>query len=161
LTPLSGLSLRLRAVEAVTTPPAIVHDHRDLRPVSLIADKVDPSEASNIEEEYQRVTSRGSLAPPITSDPTRSSYMTSTTDGSRMSGLSDFPEPPSVDHLTPAHMSIISSYFGDTSHKQREETLSTDNATTTENHRHANRMTFGGSEDIVIAAEVVPPSTDV
>ncbi|KIM86141.1 hypothetical protein PILCRDRAFT_776323 [Piloderma croceum F 1598] len=160
LTPLSGLSLRLRAVEAVTTPPAVVHDHRDLRPVSLIADKVEPSEASNTEEEHQRVTSRGSLAPPIIStDPTRSSYMTSTTDGSRMSGLSDFPEPPSVDHLTPAHMSIISSYFGgDISQKQREEALSTDNA---ENRRHANRMTFGGSEDMEKSDEVVPPSTDV
>jgi hypothetical protein len=88
--------------------------------------------------------------------------MTSTTDGSRMSGLSDFPEPPSVDHLTPAHMSIISSYFGgDTSHKQLEEASSTNNATTPENRRHANRMTFGGSEDIEQVGEVVPPSTDV
>jgi len=161
LTPLSGFYLRLRAVEAVTTPPAVVHDHRDLRPVSLVVDKVEPSEALNTEEGRQRVTSRGSLAPPITStDPTRSSYMTSTTDGSRMSGLSDFPEPPSVDHLNPAHMSIISSYFGDT-YKQPEEAPSTNNATTPENRRHANRMTFGGSEDMEKADEIVSPSTDL
>lgn len=153
-------------MEAVTTPPAIVHDHRDLRPISLVVDTVEPHKAPHAEEELrqgeaQRVTSRGSLAPPVLSaDPTRSSYMTSTTDGSRMSGLSDFPEPPPVEHLTPAHMSIISSYFGgDTSQKLIEEALSTNHATTSENHRHASyRMTFGGSEDI---ENVAPSSTDL
>jgi serine/arginine repetitive matrix protein 2 len=167
---LSGLSLRLGAVEAVTTPPAVVHDHQALRPISLVVDQVNPhDEAPNTEENLQktnnqRVTSQGSLAPPVTlADPTRSSYMTTTTDGSRMSGLSDFPEPPPVGHLTPAHMSIIHSYFGgDTSQTQIDETLSTDEATILENRRHASyRMTFGGSEDMESVGEALPPSPDV
>ncbi|KAI4293682.1 hypothetical protein K523DRAFT_340909 [Schizophyllum commune Tattone D] len=37
--------------------------------------------------------------------------MTSTSGGSRISGLSDFPVPPPNPDLTPAHMSLLSSYF--------------------------------------------------
>lgn len=46
-------------------------------------------------------------------NPTRSSYMTSDGDaGSQMSmsGLSDFPDPP-PQQMTPAHMSLLSTYF--------------------------------------------------
>ncbi|KAF9266272.1 hypothetical protein L218DRAFT_897317 [Marasmius fiardii PR-910] len=57
-------------------------------------------------------TAHSSLQPP-SADPTRSSYMTSNSEGSRMSGLSDFPAPP-PQHLTPAHMSLLSSYFDET-----------------------------------------------
>ncbi|KAJ7228459.1 hypothetical protein GGX14DRAFT_612976 [Mycena pura] len=42
-------------------------------------------------------------------DPTRSSYMTTSTI-SRISNLSDFPAPP-PQHMTPAHMSLLNSYF--------------------------------------------------
>ncbi|KAJ3813200.1 hypothetical protein F5876DRAFT_74133 [Lentinula aff. lateritia] len=56
-------------------------------------------------------TAHSSLQPP-SAGLTRSSYMT-TSDGSRMSGLSDFPDPP-PQRLTPAHMSLLSSYFDNT-----------------------------------------------
>jgi hypothetical protein len=161
-------SVRLGAVEAVNTPPATVHDHQAFRPSSLVADQVEAHDVIlNTEAlqkgETQRVTSEGTLAPPVISaDHTRSSYMTNTTEESRMSGLSDFPEPPPVGHLTPAHMSIIHSYFGgDTPQKQIGDLLSTNQATVQENHRHASfRMTFGGSEDMESVGEVVPASPD-
>ncbi|KAJ7682606.1 hypothetical protein DFH06DRAFT_1290016 [Mycena polygramma] len=51
----------------------------------------------------------GSTLQPHSADPTRSSYMTES-DLSRMSNLSDFPVPP-PQHMTPAHMSLLSSYF--------------------------------------------------
>lgn len=112
--------------------------------------------------EAPRATSEGSLVPPaISADPTRSSYMTTTTDGSRMSGLSDFPEPPPVEHLTPAHMSIIHSYYGgDTPRKQIEDSLpSISQATISRNGRLAsNRLTFGGSEDIDHVVPAIPDS---
>ncbi|KAL0580529.1 hypothetical protein V5O48_001516 [Marasmius crinis-equi] len=56
-------------------------------------------------------TAHSSLQPP-SADPTRSSYMTSNSESSRMS-VSDFPAPP-PQHLTPAHMSLLSSYFDET-----------------------------------------------
>ncbi|KAF9069598.1 hypothetical protein BDP27DRAFT_1447521 [Rhodocollybia butyracea] len=43
-------------------------------------------------------------------NPTRSSYMTSDGDAGSMSGLSDFPDPP-PQQMTPAHMSLLSTYF--------------------------------------------------
>jgi len=159
--------LRLGAVEAVNTSPAIVHNYQALRPSSLVADQVGTQEFAIIEEtqkgETHRVTSKDTLAPPVISaDPTRSSYMTSTTDGSRMSGLSDFPEPPTVGHMTPAHMSIIHSYFGGETHLRRlDDSLSTDQTIIAEDQRHASyRMTFGGSEDVESVGEV-PVSQDV
>ena len=165
---LSGIPVRLGAVEAAGTGLAIVHDHEGSRHLSFVADRVEShEEVSNTEElqgDTQRITSEGTLAPPIVSaDATRSSYMTNTTDGSRMSGLSDFPEPPPVAHLTPAHMSIIHSYFGgDTPQQHVVDPLSTNQAPTAENRRHAsNRMTFGGDADVESVGEVVPQSPDV
>lgn len=67
------------------------------------------------EEEGSQLVSvhptHSSLLPP-SSGFTRSSYVT-TSDGSRMSGLSDFPDPP-PQRMTPAHMSLLSSYFDQT-----------------------------------------------
>lgn len=34
-----------------------------------------------------------------------------------MSGLSDFPVPPLHDNITPAHMSLLTSYFEEESHE--------------------------------------------
>lgn len=43
----------------------------------------------------------------------RASYMTTTSDASRMSGLSDFPSPPPINAVTPQHVSYLASYFDD------------------------------------------------
>lgn len=143
-----GFPLRFGAVQAVSTPPAVLYDHRALGHLSLTVDKIDMPDHPPQNAVSERITSHASLSPAVASpDVARSSYMTSTTDGSRMSGLSDFPEPPPVAHLTPAHMSIIHSYFGgDTPQNQIDDPMLT---STPEADRRANyRMTFGGDEDI-------------
>jgi hypothetical protein len=164
-----GIPVRLGAVEAVSTPPAVVPADQALRHLSFVADQVEVAEEPHDtekdpqKEESQRARSQNSLAPPVVSaDFTRSSYMTTTTDGSRMSGLSDFPEPPPVGHLTPAHMSIIHSYFGgDTAQKQIEDLLSNNQATTSVDHSHASQhMAFGGNEDIESVGEAGPVNPD-
>jgi len=88
--------------------------------------------------------------------------MTSTTEGSRMSGLSDFPVPPDfpsppLQHLIPTHLSSIPSHFGDgTPQKSIEDMPSVNQSMTAENRNHTSyRMTFGGSEDVESITPVV------
>lgn len=50
--------------------------------------------------------------------------MTNITDNSRISGLSDFPRPPS--DSTPEHASIIASYFGSTPQLSQETETATE-----------------------------------
>ena len=129
---LLGLPLRFGAIAAITTPLAVTDDRIH---TPLVADQVvhpSPVKLKFTEvvpqNEPSRVTSEISFPPlSATDDPTRSSYVTSTTEGSRMSGLSDFPAPP-IQTLTPAHMSIIHSYFGSTPPNQVEDPLSSNKA---------------------------------
>ena len=154
--------LRFGAIAAITTPLAVTDDRIH---TPLVADQVvhqgpvecKVTEAVPQSDEPHRITSQMSVVPlSATGDLTRSSYVTSTTEGSRMSGLSDFPTPP-VQNLTPAHMSIIHSYFGrSTPPNQVEDLLSSNEAAHSEPGRNANfRMTFGGSEDM----EVITPGS--
>ncbi|KAF8957848.1 hypothetical protein BDZ97DRAFT_1844340 [Flammula alnicola] len=104
---------RVGMVESVSTPPAVSSEHR----LSFNGQTafVHPAQdrrhglalSPNSLDSHARVLS-GLQAP--TTDATRSSYMTSST-LSRMSGLSDFPAPPKDNHVTPKHMSLLSSYF--------------------------------------------------
>ncbi|TFK46459.1 hypothetical protein OE88DRAFT_891537 [Heliocybe sulcata] len=93
-----------------------------------------------------RVVSQSSLAIP-NSTVTRSSYMTSTTSTSRMSGLSDFPSPPAL-QATPGHMSIIHSYFNDTPQQQEEDpfTAAASGHLRPQPLRQASNTTFGRSD---------------
>ncbi|KAK7049734.1 hypothetical protein VNI00_005765 [Paramarasmius palmivorus] len=112
---------RLGHVESVSTPPAEASDPR----LSYVGQMSFAHGAGPTGEEDEdgdvlgtspmftrNGTAHNSLQPP-SADPTRSSYMTSNSEGSRMSGLSDFPVPP-PQQLTPAHMSLLSSYFDET-----------------------------------------------
>ncbi|ESK95086.1 hypothetical protein Moror_13818 [Moniliophthora roreri MCA 2997] len=110
---------RLGNVESVSTPPAETGEPR----LSYIG-QMSFAHGAGLEEDEggdvlgtspnftRQTTAHNSLQPP-SADPTRSSYMTSNSEGSRMSGLSDFPTPP-PQQLTPAHMSLLSSYFDET-----------------------------------------------
>ncbi|KAJ7498733.1 hypothetical protein FB451DRAFT_1426696 [Mycena latifolia] len=95
--------IRVGHVESVSTPPATSSNYRS----SYTGQMSFPEEhAPKGGIPIPRVVS--SLQP-HSADPTRSSYMTEST-LSRMSNLSDFPAPP-PQHMTPAHMSLLSSYF--------------------------------------------------
>ncbi|KAJ4487939.1 hypothetical protein J3R30DRAFT_3788936 [Lentinula aciculospora] len=108
---------RVGQIESNVTPPAVSGVSR----VSLtgqmafaVGDYTSPErhDDEDAPPSTARLTTAHSSLQPPSSGLTRSSYMT-TSDGSRMSGLSDFPDPP-PQRLTPAHMSLLSSYFDNT-----------------------------------------------
>ena len=143
------------AVEAVVTPAAVEADPRASGHLSVIEEDTQrqSEEHTAIDPEAQRRIQSGSSGlQPSSADWARVSYMTSGTDGSRISGLSDFPAPPVA--VTPAHMSVLTSYFGSNPVPQQTESLSesTTDAST------LRRMTFGGIEDTEKITDV--PATD-
>ena len=123
---------RFGEVEQLHTPPAVSSTHR----ASFIGQFVsgrqhvtfDDNEDNTITHDRPRTAS---LQPP-SADPSRTSYATNST-YSRMSNLSDFPVPPTINPDTPGHMSFVSSYFEpqDPHHHPAER-----------------RLTFGGDAEI-------------
>ncbi|KAL1676283.1 hypothetical protein EV122DRAFT_267317, partial [Schizophyllum commune] len=104
-------TVQVGLVIPVSTPPASASDpHRsfqgDVAYAHDMSARVSTRRSDVLSPASERVNS---LQPP--SIQARSSYMTSTSGGSRISGLSDFPVPPPNPDLTPAHMSLLSSYF--------------------------------------------------
>ncbi|KAK7685525.1 hypothetical protein QCA50_011391 [Cerrena zonata] len=91
-------NFRIGEVEAVSTPPVESSAQRFSQRLSVVADE---ENQRNSHIPSTRVASSQYGLSPLTPDAARSSYMTSDT-GSRMSGLSDFPAPPTLT----SHMSI-------------------------------------------------------
>ncbi|KAJ7490390.1 hypothetical protein B0H11DRAFT_2278109 [Mycena galericulata] len=96
---------RLGKVASVATPPATASDHR----ISFAGDMAFVDEHHSVPKDGVPIPRIVSNLQPHSADPTRSSYMTEST-VSRISQLSDFPVPP-PQHMTPAHMSLLNSYF--------------------------------------------------
>jgi serine/arginine repetitive matrix protein 2 len=102
-------ALRFGVVEAVSTPPAVEGSRPASGHLSLVHNTTDYDDQ---QEPGISPASQGrshSSLMPQSATLTRSSYVTSTSEGSRISALSDFPSPPT--DVTPAHMPIIQSYF--------------------------------------------------
>ncbi|EIN08251.1 hypothetical protein PUNSTDRAFT_134643 [Punctularia strigosozonata HHB-11173 SS5] len=119
-------ALRFGIVEAVSTPPAVTGSRPMSGHLSLVQDDVVPEEqqAEDAVSPTSQARTHSSLMPQ-SSTFTRSSYLTTTSDGSRISALSDFPSPPT--DVTPAHMPIIQSYFaGYTPRQELEDPISND-----------------------------------
>lgn len=101
LTLVPAETFRVGSIEAVSTPPIINTPHRFSTELSLIGHTAadfgvtidDRRDSDYLEPRV--VSERSTLLTPISPN-ARSSYMTSNTDTSRMSGLSDFPAPPSL-----------------------------------------------------------------
>ncbi|OSX61276.1 hypothetical protein POSPLADRAFT_1070547 [Postia placenta MAD-698-R-SB12] len=138
-------TLRVGTVEALATPSPLSNPQRLSSRLSLIH-FVHGNERSRREDRsYGRVSSQySSLGAPI-SDGARSSFMTNT---SRMSGLSDFPVPPS--EITPEHMSVLNSYFDESPLAQPERPFDPQFASRAEGSlvRESSRGTFGRQNDI-------------
>jgi serine/arginine repetitive matrix protein 2 len=128
-------------VESVSTPPAVSSDPREsyMGQMSFAQDQIRHS-PEPVDTVQSRVDS--GLQPP-SANPTRSSYMTTST-GSRMSGLSDFPAPPRHHAI---HMSLLSSYF-DEALSQSEARASRSPTPPIPSDGNDRRLTFGGNEDI-------------
>ena len=97
----------------MSTPPVFATPKRFSTHLSAISsypdgeDTVSPTAAGRLSTPSHRIVSQqSSLGVPFSSDATRSSFMTNT---SGMSGLSDFPAPPSHDA---SHLSILNAYYG-------------------------------------------------
>ncbi|KAH8082808.1 hypothetical protein BXZ70DRAFT_585687 [Cristinia sonorae] len=125
--------LRVGEIEAVVTPPIITTPHRESTRLSVIQDLVDQLEPGQDEEDglsplraisqYSVPSRYSSLVSPLSPNATRASYMTSDTEPSRMSGLSDFPVPPTqTSHFGSAEDSPSSptSYFMGDRHAEPE-----------------------------------------
>lgn len=114
--------VRVREVEALPTPPAnsepmrfSTHLTQMDYPNGTALSPVSPEDSP--EDERRRIVStQSSLGVPLSSDPARSSFMTTT---SGMSRLSDFPVPPS--QITASHLSILNAYYRDSSHGRLAE----------------------------------------
>ncbi|KAI0765941.1 hypothetical protein BD413DRAFT_481709 [Trametes elegans] len=108
--------MRIGEIEAVTTPPPFATPKRFSTHLSAVG--FPDGEISPISERNRRVDSQqSSLGVPLSSrsDAARSSFMTNT---SGMSGLSDFPVPPT--QITDSHLSILHAYYGEGAHDYRE-----------------------------------------
>ncbi|KAJ3725935.1 hypothetical protein EV361DRAFT_814311 [Lentinula raphanica] len=106
--------LRVGQIESNITPPAVSGVSRASLTGQMsfaIGDVAEHLDAEDIPPLTAHLTTAHSSLQPPSAGLTRSSYMTS--ESSRMSGLSDFPDPP-PQRLTPAHMSLLSSYFDNT-----------------------------------------------
>ena len=113
---------RLRTVSEQSTPPPTTTESR--RSFSgllsyLSAPEMDAEKLSIAERDIQRLTA-SSLAPPSSnhsnsrnSSESQGTHSVEHARRSYMSGmsLSEFPDPPSASKLTPAHMSVLNSYF--------------------------------------------------
>lgn len=99
---------RVGMVESVSTPPAIFSDERRISFSGQLSSFEHDKAGDESHSPSSRPRTLSGLQPPPP-DAARSSYIT-TSDASRMSGLSDFPSPPR-DALTPRHLSLLSSYF--------------------------------------------------
>jgi serine/arginine repetitive matrix protein 2 len=128
---------RVGLVEPILTPPATTNDRRLSGHLSLVDEDVDADEG--VATARLRVKSGTSLQTPSAAGQTRSSYMTTSTSASRMSGLSDFPIPPDMAN----DIKLFDSFFDDSAR------ASIDHSSDPEPQPPVSRrMTFGGDEDI-------------
>ncbi|KAF9457596.1 hypothetical protein BDZ94DRAFT_1272786 [Collybia nuda] len=131
---------RVGVVESVSTPPAISSDRRESQMGQMfVEDQIQPAP---VPRDSSQSGVHSSLQPP-SAGLTRSSYMTTST-GSYISGLSDFPAPP---RQYATHMSLLSSYF-DEALSQSEARVSRSPTPPIPADGHIRRLTFGGDEEI-------------
>ena len=126
---------RVGVVESLATPHATTSPRRSSGHVSLVDEEL--PQTTEEPDTHLRIKSQHSLQPPTSAEATRSSYMTTSTNGSRMSGLSDFPVPPAD---IAAHMRMLDTYMESGSRE-----LASGGSPEPPVSR---RMTFGGDEDI-------------
>ncbi|KAJ7596697.1 hypothetical protein C8J56DRAFT_1021201 [Mycena floridula] len=137
-------AFRLGSVETAMTPPIVSGNSRHSYIGQLAFTEANVSRHEPVDDDAlrrSRETSTQALSP-HSADAARSSYLTSSS-LSRMSGLSDFPLPPPPDMSTPAHMSLLSSYFGEimARNEQRDSNFS-------DLPPNPRRVTFGKDDDV-------------
>ncbi|KAI0628711.1 hypothetical protein C8Q77DRAFT_1162101 [Trametes polyzona] len=132
--------MRIGEVEAVSTPPIFATPKRFSTHLSAMS--YPSGEISPVSDPSSRrvVSQQSSLGVAQSSDPARSSFLTNT---SGMSGLSDFPTPPS--EITASHMSILNAYYGEGARDYRESHY---DAARPALVREASHATFGPTQQM-------------
>ncbi|KAI0781930.1 hypothetical protein C8Q75DRAFT_812074 [Abortiporus biennis] len=93
--------VRVGEVEAVSTPPVVKSPQRFSTALSINYEGIRNQLRPRSDERALSFSQHSSsLMTPVSPNAARSSYMTTNTDGSRMSGLSDFPVPPQAVNLS-------------------------------------------------------------
>lgn len=141
--------MRVGSIDALTTPAAVSSPQRSstrLSFVHFLRENEEREEHGGQDIAVPRVHSAySSLGAPVSSNAARSSFMTSGTDASRMSGLSDFPVPPT--DITPEQLSVLDSYFDD-SRNSRQDNGFLSPPRPGVLVREASTTTFGGQSEI-------------
>ncbi|KAG6845163.1 hypothetical protein H0H87_012959 [Tephrocybe sp. NHM501043] len=150
-------ALRIGMVGLLSTPPVVDGDHRTSY-MGQMSSPIDKEGHANGGQELSPQSRVNSGLQPPSADPTRSSYLT-TSSMSGMSGLSDFPAPPQR-HAT-EHMSILTSYFSE-AHSLSQIEASRDNTpppipfddtNINDSDGQSNtHLTIGGEEKLELAA---------
>ncbi|KAH9959954.1 hypothetical protein BC827DRAFT_1268453 [Russula dissimulans] len=139
--------LRMGTIEAVATPVTTVPAYR-LSFSGIVDGGRSQESLLRVSADEERSTpspmlipspipqgSRSSLflaaLPSATTEVTRSSYLTDGTGTSRMSGLSDFPAPPTQTVVSSDRVEILKSYFGDARSRPASSHTQTDRASGT------------------------------
>ncbi|OSD04996.1 hypothetical protein PYCCODRAFT_1406322 [Trametes coccinea BRFM310] len=107
--------LRMGEIEAVSTPPVFATEKRFSTHLSTFRYPDEPTSPTTEPSPHRVVSTQSSLGVPHSSDAARSSFMTNT---SGMSGLSDFPAPPSHDA---SHLSILNAYYGEGARRYNDQ----------------------------------------
>ncbi|KAG2134025.1 uncharacterized protein EDB93DRAFT_1093001 [Suillus bovinus] len=95
-------------------------------------------------------------SPPVSADAMRSSYMTSGSEYSRMSNLSDFPDPPARTNVSPNQPSLLQIYVDPPTPLQSESFQGTDSPQSGARvfSLESHHTTFGGNDDMDIITQV-------
>jgi hypothetical protein len=142
-----GHPIRQSVVDAAGTSTIHQGSHR----TSAYASIHDAAEEADLVSPISFIQS-----PLLSADAMRSSYMTSGSEYSRISTLSDFPDPPAQPHVTP-QPSILQIYVDAPTPVQQSGSFQGTDCPQSESRvfsLESNRTTFGGSDDIDIITQV-------
>ena len=142
--------MRVGSIDALTTPAAVSSPQRSSTRLSFVhflrENAAQQEQQAGQDVVVPRVHSAySSLGAPVSSNAARSSFMTSGTDASRMSGLSDFPVPPT--DINTERFSVLDSYFDDSRNSRQDNgflSLPRPGVLV----REASTTTFGGHSEI-------------
>ena len=145
--------MRLGTIEAVATPLTKEADQRFSGHLSFVSDVGGQRSDDMSIGAVRFLSQRSSLMPGSARDLARSSYMTTDTSRSRMSGLSEFPAPPEQLTVSPTQAGLLQSYLSATSRSQirvNDVSETVVGVSLRENIPHYDphyRTTFGREED--------------
>lgn len=142
--------MRVGSIGALTTPAVVSSPRRSSTQLSFVHYLRETRERAEEHGEQDiaapRVHSGYSSLRPASYNVARASFLTSGTEASRMSGLSDFPVPPT--DISPDQLSVLNSYFDHSRYSQQDNGFLSSSRPGAVLVREASTTTFGGQSEI-------------